>query len=1027
MGVFDFGVLAALVAGLVVLPSGVAAQRWESVADSVFKHPISDTTLPNSPVLAIAQDHDGFLWIGTEGGVARWDGYRYRIYQSDAKNPGSLPDNYIQSLHVDKRGNLWIATLSGGLSRYDRLNDRFINYSTGPGGLSSVDVLAITDDGKGGVWVATNQGLDDVDPERGVIGHLRHNDADSTSLPDNKVRAVLTDREGRLWIGTHSGAVRQDASGSPFVRVSLPGLQNQSSAVICMHEDASGRMWLGTTHGAYVVQPGSHSSVLVPRFVEASRAETVQSMAEGRPGEMWLGTYGNGILIVNEATFGVRNVRHDPLLPQSLDEDTVWAIFRDKVGDMWTGTNRGFSHNNPNQSAIMTVFGVLTRTKGLSDTDVESVLSMSNGQLWLGLGAKGVDILDPVAGRVGQMRLGIDGTGKTRELSEVRGLVSAGADEVYLCARSGLYRKTPQDAFPVRIELPGSNSVQAAAYLPQTRTVWIGTIGDGLWSIRSNEHGRVSAQHFEGSSKLADSRVSVITPGSAGSLWIGTYNGLDRLDPATGSIEHIRVEPETATAIAAPYVSSLMNDRQGRLWVGMQNGGISILEGRTPDGHPRFRHLGLPEGLPNLNVDKILQAPSGAVWAATDNGLAVIDPKQFTVRVLGEAEGGVIPSYWINAGATTADGVLAFGGAGGLSLVLPDNLKNYAYHPSIVVTDIRIGGKPEPWGRFGSGGAIGTIEISPDANSVTVEFAALDYSAPERNRYSYWLEGYDHTWNETDSRHRVAAYTNLPPGHYVLHLRGSNRDGIWTESQLSLPIRVLPTWYQTVWFKIAGLIALFGMGFLFVQTRTAYLRARQRELERQVASQTAELRKREHQLEQMAYSDPLTGLPNRRMFTEHFNQVSALMRRQEGKFALLLIDLDRFKQINDTLGHDAGDALLIEAASRLKAAVRESDHVFRLGGDEFAVLEVGFTEPSSVEMICRRITRSFEKLVTVNGASMNTSPSIGVATFPVDGESLEELYKIADMALYQAKGAGRNTWHWKGYPTSNSDDAPKSS
>jgi len=418
-------------------------------------------------------------------------------------------------------------------------------------------------------------------------------------------------------------------------------------------------------------------------------------------------------------------------------------------------------------------------------------------------------------------------------------------------------------------------------------------------------------------------------------------------------------------------------------------------------------------------VDKILQATSGAVWAATDAGLAVIDPERFSIRSLGQAEGVAISSYWINAGAVTADGLLAFGGAGGLSLVRPDQLTNYGYHPQVVVTDVRVGGKPIPWGRFNSGAPGTAIEIAPEANSLAVEFAALDYSAPERNRYAYRLEGFDRSWNETDSKHRVAAYTNLSPGSYVLHLRGSNRDGTWTQAEVSLPIRVLPIWYQRIWFKIVASMAILGVSLLVLQARTAYLRARQRELERQVASQTAELRERERQLEQMAYFDALTGLPNRRMFTEDFNRVSALMRRQQGKLALLLIDLDRFKQVNDTLGHDAGDALLIETARRLKATTRESDYVFRLGGDEFAILLVDVLEPSSIEIRCRKMIGAFQEAASFNGAQILTSLSIGIATFPTDGETLEELYKVADLALYESKRDGRNTWSWGRKPISD--------
>jgi diguanylate cyclase (GGDEF)-like protein len=134
--------------------------------------------------------------------------------------------------------------------------------------------------------------------------------------------------------------------------------------------------------------------------------------------------------------------------------------------------------------------------------------------------------------------------------------------------------------------------------------------------------------------------------------------------------------------------------------------------------------------------------------------------------------------------------------------------------------------------------------------------------------------------------------------------------------------------------------------------------------------------------------------------------------------ALATIDLDRFKAINDSLGHDAGDALLIEVARRLRAVVQDSDDVFRLGGDEFAILFVDFPDEASVETVCRRIIDEVCTVVSFNGIEMSTSPSIGIARFPREGDSLGQLFKVADLALYEAKREGRNTWRWGRGPSS---------
>jgi diguanylate cyclase (GGDEF)-like protein len=416
--------------------------------------------------------------------------------------------------------------------------------------------------------------------------------------------------------------------------------------------------------------------------------------------------------------------------------------------------------------------------------------------------------------------------------------------------------------------------------------------------------------------------------------------------------------------------------------------------------------------LANDGIDKLLLDQQGRIWASTDDGLAVIDPKSYAVRTLRRAEGIAISSYWVGSGAVTAQGELLFGGSGGLVIVRPERLTDWNYNPPIVVSDVRIGGKPVPANRFNGRGSTEPLVVMPDANSITVEFSALDYSGPERNRYAYRLDGFDADWVETEPARRLAAYTNLAPGKYALHLRGSNRDGVWTSNSTTVPIRVLPAWYQTFAFRIAaGLIATALLAML-MQARTAYLRRRQHELEQQVLARTAELRRSQRRLEQIAYLDDLTTLPNRRMFTEDFRILLAATRRTGDRFALLLIDLDRFKETNDTFGHDVGDALLIETANRLKELVRAPDCVARLGGDEFAVLLTGNPDAAAVDAVCQRFMDALNIDMPLICAEVKASASVGVAVFPDHGATEDQLYKAADLALYDAKRAGRSVWRW---------------
>ena len=439
------------------------------------------------------------------------------------------------------------------------------------------------------------------------------------------------------------------------------------------------------------------------------------------------------------------------------------------------------------------------------------------------------------------------------------------------------------------------------------------------------------------------------------------------------------------------------------------------------DRHWRFRRLGLREGLPHLGVNKLLEDTRGNIWVSTDNGLAVIDGINFKIQALQRPEGVAMRTFWTNSGAITPYGEMLFGANGGLTVVRPERVVPWTYQPPVVVTEIRSGKSSWPAAQFNqANSAPSPFEISSAQRGFKVEFAALDYSAPEHNRYSYRLEGFDTDWISTEANARLASYTNLPPGNYTLQLRGSNRDGLWSRT-LAVPITVASAWYQTLEFRIIAAVLAVALIAALVQIRTMYLRQRQRELQALVNERTAELEKRsdelresQRQLELIAYNDPLTGLPNRRLFEEDLKNRVALALRDGAPFTLLLVDLDGFKQINDTLGHDAGDALLVTIALRLKHAVREADRVARLGGDEFAVILSQTSELTSVELVCRRILTTIAEPVVFKDAMMRVTGSIGSAQCPNQGSSTNGLYKAADTALYDAKRNGRNKWSWYG-------------
>jgi signal transduction histidine kinase/ligand-binding sensor domain-containing protein len=857
--------------------------RWVSLADTVFQHLTVDNGLPHGIVTVLSEDHHGFLWVGTQGGLARWDGYRFRTYQPNAKDPHSLPDNYVQAIHSDRRGRLWIGFNSGGLARYDEVHDRFIRVPLGRQG-AQVSVVSISTDGADGLWIGTRSGLEHFDPERGSSVHYEHRDHDPASLPSSIVSSLLYDQQGRLWVGTGRGLAWFDAAKSTFVTVPLPVKNGEVRSISALKQTRDGRIWICTRgQGVFTIEPGHSAGTLpsgLPILALSSQDpaldldhDDVFGLEQLENGQVWIATYGRGIVVWDQGR--MHRVRHDAALASSLLDDTLWTIKSDRSGLVWLGTQRGISRYDPTHAAVLTVFGGSGRK--ISDPDVLALASLSDGSLWLGLQNGGVNIIAPAAPNAAASAPASTTTSTTTSTStsttaapgsKVAWLkpdplkpdsalpaasiqsIAQGADgSVYLGTRHGLYRSTLQHQSVSYIALPPRNPRSSVlTLLPLQPDLWLGG-SDGLWRIEFDASAAARALRAPATDSLNNQYVNILLHGSDGAIWIGTrHTGLYRYDPVKQQLRHIdNGQQGLQGGLAHPNIATLLFDKRGRLWVGTQGGGISVLQQQSAP--LRWQTIGMDQGLPNPLVDKLLEDDNGDIWASTDSGLVRIDPDSLTLQALQRAEGALVQTYWVNSGAKTAQGELLFGGAGGLTVVRPQQRARWQYRPPVKISQISVGGKALAPGPFNLPQAESAIlKIQPQANSLLVEFAALDYSAPERNRYAYQLEGYDNYWIDTDPSRRLATYTNLPPGAYRLHLRGSNRNGEWTLEERILNIEVLPRWYQTWGFRVALLLLAAAGIYALVQGRTRYLRQRQAVLEFEVQQRTMELRHKQQQI-----------------------------------------------------------------------------------------------------------------------------------------------------------------------------------
>ena len=979
---------------LAASPAG--ADGWEKLRTLLAVNYTRAQGLPHAVAMAVTQDAQGFIWIGTQGGLARFDGYRFHTYLHNDEDPASLPGDVVSALTADTAGRVWLGTFTGDVGRYDPAIDGFRAFPAPAGMRPRGGVDALVSDGRDGVWVAANTGLEHIAGD-GAITRYIHRDGDPASLPSDRIRTVQVGKDGSIWAATYRGLVRKKPGSEAFEPIPLLGRAGGvlDDLVISMQEGSDGHLWF-VTFQSQVGQIADDRPAALSLY-DLSPADrggaSSYGLIEGRPGELWIGRVSGGITRLDVKTGEIRQIRHEATIAVSLVDDAVRALFKSSSGLIWAGTNRGVSMLDPDNLTIDNVMPSIEPGR-LGDANVLD-LAASGQTAWLGFKDHGVARLESGEGHI---------TPLTDMASLPPGSITALTAEpdgsLWLAVGTGraLYRFDASNGKASPVAFPRDDTSPLVSLLWRDGALWAAagplmryTPATGEWRVW---------RHGADPDSLIDDSTTVMLPDGKDGLWVGTRRGLERLDFATGTFRHAAHDPADPTSLPSDFVSCLQLDKRGRLWVGTLGSGLAMAE-PGPRGAPsRFKRVGVAEGLPNAVVDSILEDAKGRLWASTDDGLAVIDPDSLVLRTLGRDDGVAVPTYWTNSGAKLADGTLLFGGSEGLSVVHPDRLAHQTFTPALVVTGIHVGSRTVPPGEA-------RLTLGAHERSLEVEFAALDYSASDKLRYAYRLEGFDEDWVSSDPARRLAAYTNLPPGEYRLQLRATDRDGAWLKP-LTIPVTVEPAWWQSGWFRLLALLLAVAAIFGLVQLRTSYLMNRRRLLEELVASQTRDLTEANRQLQDLASRDSLTEIYNRRYFLELAAVELERSRRSTRQASLLLIDIDHFKRVNDSFGHAAGDEVLKGVVATIKTLLRDSDLFARIGGEELVVLmpETGI---EAARLVADRLRVAIQTdRYPLPNQSVAVTASIGLAVTTVPPEPLPALLERADRALYAAKAAGRN-------------------
>ncbi len=941
--------------------------------------------LPQISVHTLTQDDQGYIWIGTQAGLARFDGVKFKTFSAD--NTPGIPGNFIQHLLTDSKGRLWVGTYKGLTVYYQ---GGFTNIPVAADSTElQLNVQKITEDHRGDIWIATTDGLYQLkhgklfpykDISQPVYSVLAHGDqlfiggvGSVWQLEKNTLRAIEVPQEyqkssfgqllwhdGQLWLGTSNGLLYLPPQQQKLVELETPTPLFRYP-IDALGEDSDNNLWVGTIIGLFRLQNGQ-----VIEHVENDNQHSFQQVLtifEDHEKSLWLGSYRDG---VGRAWNG-RTRRYS--LKQGLNEPLVWSLLPKLNGKgLWVGTNRGLSE------LVDGRFTQVVKAEQLPHPTAYTLMEEPD-RLWIGT-RKGMAML--------QNRK-VEEIPHTEQLSalQINSIVRLDEAHLLLGTSNGLYNYSEDALQLVPTEDQSAIFIRPIVRLSDGR-IYVGS-QKGLFEYKENLLHRV-----------------------------GLDNGLnDQLD-----------------------VSGILELDKDEIVISTISKGIFFLREGT------WHHFTEAEGLPVNESFTVIADEKDHLWVSGFKGLYQVALSHLVEFIDGKREsimaymflsesGGIIGSQKAfccngagNAKGFFKDGILWYPTRDGVVNLNTTNIKLNQTISNVVIERINFN---DTWYPVNANQRFKLTQVERD---IIFDFTALSFRDPKSVLFQYRLVGYQDDWYALDTNaQRRVNYTNLPPGNYSFQVKASNNAGIWNPEAGELHFTIASYFYETTWFYLLVTSVLAITIGLWHKLRLRNLELKKRELEAEIKKHTEQLEisnSRLHEavqaLKETSQTDQLTGLKNRRYLSNQLPADLAHFEReltahfQGNSMVFAIADIDHFKNINDTYGHKAGDDVIRKFAQVIRENIREGDYAVRWGGEEFIVVFRPM-DASMVPVIIERLRQKIENAdfyVSENKRTQITC-SIGFAEYPffrddVHRLSWEHTVELADHALYTVKQNGRNGW-----------------
>jgi diguanylate cyclase (GGDEF)-like protein/PAS domain S-box-containing protein len=790
-----------------------------SVREFYFQRLGSEQGLVQQTVTALAQDPQGFVWVGTQGGLHRYDGQRFVAWRHDPRDPEGMPDSFVTALAVDGDA-LWIGTYSQYVVRLDLADGNFQRYRADgavPAGTPAADagtagrqVRALLPQGER-LWVATAAGLERMDPRSGGRDIVLRLDGIAAAAP---WQSLVLDDDNALWYGSGAGLYRIGPRG---------GIERIGPAqpVRNLTRDGRGRLWVGRSDGLHRLSDSGRE--LVRAWPLDGDTAPVQAIVEAPDRHLWLSIPGVGLVRYEPSSGTVAaRVRENAAIPGSLHEDGVSTLMIDHGGMLWAGGSyRGVAIADPRGAR----FSYLTDmgSGGAVETSVRAIAQIDDQQIWIGTDTGELLRLTLPGQQLEDLtRLLPRGpAGPAAPALRIMAFAPAAAGRWWLATSRGLMQLDTGTLRVVPIPLDGLGDPSLRSIARDARgDLWLGTTSHGLLHYRpATGYWRRMGDHAGLPATGGHGSVHAIHVDSRGRIWFGTGDGLGLVEAGSERVRSFRHGIDDPRSLAGNLVRAIHEDAAGSIWIGSHAGLSRVRE--HPDRRIDFDHP-LAEALPGQlppTVFSIAESPAGTLWLGTNAGILRYEPASGRARGYVLADG--LQDVEFNGGAVSrlADGRLAFGGVRGFNLFDPVRIGDSRFMGPVRLLSARIGAAAQegrvPWQP-------GALVVPGDAALLRLRVGALDYSPAARLRYRYRLQGFDRDWVDNGTSGEIS-YTRLPPGAYQLQVQAGNSDGVWNPELLEVPVDVQPPAWRTPWaitgYMLAALLLLGSLGWLWHSRR----------------------------------------------------------------------------------------------------------------------------------------------------------------------------------------------------------------